>query len=286
MKDPTSRDSLGAKASASFDRRMFLASSVTAGAFVLGSGASATTSSRSASVKEQLFFIEGGREPIPCALWIAEGAKGPRPLVLMGHGGGGSKKSGRIVELAERFARRGYAVAAIDQPNHGDRASPEFLPENMAETRRKLGLAEMTRRTHAATPQSVEDWRITLNQLQQCPEIGLGGPVAYWGVSLGTRYGVPLVAADKRISVAIFGLFGFADTIDPDAMKAAATLIEVPLQYYHQWNDQFVKLEGVLSMYEAFASKEKSLHINPGLHTEIPQFEYDAMEQFLARHLG
>lgn len=284
MNRPTARDVLGA--SASFDRRTFLASSATVGAFLLGAGEATAKSSTPVTVKERIFSIDGGREPIPCALWMPDGAEGPRPLVLMGHGGGGSKKSEKLVALAERFVRRGYAVAAIDQPNHGERASEEFLPENIAETRRRLGLAEMTRRTHAATPQSVEDWGITLNYLQQLPEIGAGGPVAYYGVSLGTRYGVPFVAAEKRISAAIFGLFGFNDTLDPEAMKAAALRIEVPLLYFHQWNDQFVKLEGVLAMYEAFASKEKSLHINPGRHTEMPLFEQDAMERFLARLLG
>jgi dienelactone hydrolase len=270
---------------AAFGRRSFLKTGITAGT-LLASGATLAATEESRAIKEQVFSIEGERQPIPCVLWTRDGQQGMRPLLLMGHGGGGHKKSENIVRLAHRFAQRGYAVAAIDQPNHGDREGAEFLPGKLDEIRANLGMAEIARRTHAATPHSVSDWRRALDYLQRLPEIGSQGPVAYYGVSMGTRYGVPLLAVEKRIRVAVLGNFGFNDTLDPAAMKAAAEHIHVPLMYFHQWDDEYVKLQGVLDMYAAFGSREKTMHVNPGRHTELPAFEYDNIERFFARHIG
>jgi pimeloyl-ACP methyl ester carboxylesterase len=69
-------------------------------------------------VRERLFTLS----EIPGVLWTPEGAAGPRPLILMGHGGGQHKKAPGIVARARRFvAACGFAVAAVDVPGHGDR---------------------------------------------------------------------------------------------------------------------------------------------------------------------
>ncbi|MFJ2031501.1 hypothetical protein [Streptosporangium sp. NPDC087985] len=55
-------------------------------------------------------------------MFTPQGATGPRPLILMGHGGGQHKKAPGVLAGAHRFAAEGgFAVAAIDAPNHGDR---------------------------------------------------------------------------------------------------------------------------------------------------------------------
>jgi len=36
----------------------------------------------------------------------------------------------------------------------------------------------------------------------------------------------------------------------------------------------------------AIASKEKTLHANPGKHKELPRFEADSAVRFFARHFG
>ncbi|WP_205315761.1 hypothetical protein [Nonomuraea lactucae] len=57
------------------------------------------------------------------------------------------------------------------------------------------------------------------------------GPVGFWGVSLGSAIGVPLVAAEPRITAALF---------------------------------------------DAFASRGKTLHANRGRHMDVPAFELDS----------
>ncbi|AJT62067.1 hypothetical protein T261_0377 [Streptomyces lydicus] len=39
-------------------------------------------------------------------------------------------------------------------------------------------------------------------------------------------------------------------------------------------------------MFDAFASKGKTLHANAGKHKELPRFEADSAVRFFARHLG
>ncbi|GAB3878771.1 hypothetical protein GCM10027612_03430 [Microbispora bryophytorum subsp. camponoti] len=77
-------------------------------------------------VTEQLFILG----EIPGVLWTPEDAAGARPLILMGHGGGQHKKAPGIVARARRFVTEGgFAVVAVDAPNHGDRPKTEEFAE-------------------------------------------------------------------------------------------------------------------------------------------------------------
>ncbi len=52
-----------------------------------------------------------------------------------------------------------------------------------------------------------------------------------------------------------------------------------------QWDDEHIPREAGLALFDAFASKEKSLHVNSGKHKELPRFEADSAVRFFARHL-
>jgi hypothetical protein len=53
-----------------------------------------------------------------------------------------------------------------------------------------------------------------------------------------------------------------------------------------QRNDELVGQTSGLALFDAIGSAEKTLHINPGGHVQIPVFERDAYEAFFLRHLG
>jgi fermentation-respiration switch protein FrsA (DUF1100 family) len=53
-----------------------------------------------------------------------------------------------------------------------------------------------------------------------------------------------------------------------------------------QWDDELIGREHGLALYDAFGSAQKTMHINPGGHIEMPPFERDAVEAFFGRHLG
>jgi dienelactone hydrolase len=131
---------------------------------------------------------------------------------------------------------------------------------------------------------AVGDWKATLDALQRVDCVGDRHPVGYWGVSMGTATGVPFVATEPRIKCAILGLFGARPGAD-DFVQAAKR-IEIPLLFMYQLNDELMTPESGLALFDAFGSKVKSMHINPGPHVGIPDFERDYYETFYVRHLG
>ena len=241
--------------------------------------ASTTTSD---GVCEQDFTLDD----IPGVLWFPAGTAGPRPLVLLGHGGGGGhKRAPGVLGRARRLtAGCGFAAAAIDMPGFGDRPKTAEDERFVAEIRARRAAGEpvigqVLRYNVALAARAVPEWRSVLDALLDAGVTG--GPVGYWGVSLGSMIGVPLAAAEPRISAAVFGLAG-----GHDALTEAAGRIAIPVEFLLQWDDELVPRADGLALFDAFGSAEKTLHANPGRHADIPAFELDSTERFFARHLG
>jgi dienelactone hydrolase len=230
---------------------------------------------------EQLFTLG----EIPGVLWTPEGAAGPRPLILMGHGGGQHKKAPGIVSRAFRFVNEcGFAVAAIDVPGHGDRPEDEKYSRIAAENQDRVAAGEELAPLIAGfqalvARQTVPEWRAVLDAVQKLDHVG-AGPVGYWGVSLGCGLGVPFVAAEPRVRAAVLGLGGAL------ASAEAAARITVPVEFLVQWDDERVPRAQSLALFDALASAEKTLHANRGKHGEVPAFELDSALRFFDRHLG
>jgi dienelactone hydrolase len=246
-------------------------------------------------VTERRFDIEVAGQRVPGIVWTPTGATGPRPLLLQGHGGIQHKRVENVLSLARRMVQRhGWAVAALDAPGHGDRVTKEEAErarERMVEAvrsgRASAGRGAMTDEQRRAMSEAargvVGEWKATLDALQQRPEIG-EGPVAYWGVSMGTRYGVPLIASEPRIKCAVLGLFGIGP--DPDDFSEAASKLEVPLLFLFQHDDELMTPAAGVALFKTFGSKVKTMHMNPGGHVAVPQFERDEYELFYSRHIG
>ncbi len=232
-------------------------------------------------------------ETVPAVLWVPNGATGPRPLVLMGHGGSQHKKTPGIVARARQLAKRlGYATLAIDAPGHGDRISREQAAaiarevgaRVRGETSAPMFDTERLRQMAQRTKQAVPEWNAALAAVREVDFVGKTEPVGYWGVSMGTAIGVPFVAQCPTIACAVFGLAG----LRPNAPEfaAAANAITIPIEFVFQWSDAVAPREHGIALFDAFGSKEKSMHINPGGHLDIPNFEGASWERFFARHLG
>ncbi|MFJ4697162.1 MULTISPECIES: alpha/beta hydrolase [unclassified Streptomyces] len=214
----------------------------------------------------------------------ASPAPSPAPLVLLGHGGGTHKKHRAMTGRAHRLVTgSGFHVAVLDAPGHGDRPRGERDERDIAALReaQAAGAPEgpvvvpyNARLAEIAVP----EYRALLDALLELP--GIGGPVGYAGVGLGTAIGVPLVAAEPRIRAAVLGLHW------PDALTEAARRITVPVEYAVQWDDERIPREACLALFDAFGSREKSLHANAGRHVDFPRHvEADSAARFLGRHL-
>jgi pimeloyl-ACP methyl ester carboxylesterase len=232
-------------------------------------------------VSERLFTLDD----IPGVLWSPTGATGSRPLVLLGHGGGQHKKVQGMVARAHRYVTAcGFAVAAIDVPGHGDRPRTQQDERFAAGIRERMAAGEpigpqIARYNTELSVRAVPEWRSTLDALQGLDCIGEDGPVGFWGVSMGTAVGVPLVAAEPRITAAVFGLAGH------ETLAEAAARVTVPVEFLLQWDDELVPRDSGLALFDAFASRKKTLHANPGRHAGVPAFELDSSERFFTRHL-
>jgi pimeloyl-ACP methyl ester carboxylesterase len=240
-------------------------------------------------IAERDFELEVAGERVPGVLWAPADAAGPSPLVLMGHGGSQHKRIDTLVARARRYAGElGFAVAAIDAPGHGDRTTPEEAAARVEAIRRRIAErrpmdAEVVRDMVARTARAVPEWTATLDALQELDIIGRAGPVGYWGVSMGTAIGVPFVAGEPRITAAVLGLAGLLP--GNEVMAEAARSITIPVEFVLQSEDEIVARAAGVALFDAFGSTEKTLHVNPGGHLGIPEFERASWERFFTRHL-
>ena len=222
-------------------------------------------------------------------LWSPVSGSDRAGLVLMGHGGGLHKKTPALRARAHDTATTwGLTVVAIDAPGHGDRPRTAEDEQARADLGQAMAAGEAERVTSisarygaALAERAVPEWRATLDALQELPEIGTGAPIGYGGgITLGTAIGIPLTAVEPRITAAIFG-GGFV--VYP-ALIEAARRITVPVQFLLPWDDEHVDRRSALALFDAFASKEKTLHANPGDHRTVRWSGID--DEFLVRHLG
>lgn len=220
---------------------------------------------------------------VPAVLWIPGGAAPPVPLVLAGHGGGSHKRSPAIVEMAQALAgEHGIATLAIDGPVNGDREA------NNEEARRiRNDDRPAYRRLYYMEKydEMVADWRAALDAAQALPELG-AGPVGYWGLSMGTRFGVPLIAAEPRIRAAVIGLFGYREDAEVNRrVYDDIARVRIPVLFLQQLGDEEVGQRAYHELFERVGTADKRLHANPGAHAAVPRSERAASRLFLARKL-
>lgn len=237
-------------------------------------------------VTERRFTVERTDEAVPGILWTPEGATGPRPLVLLGHGGGQGKRAANILALARRLVRHhGFAAAAIDQPFHGGRLPDDERPVSVEERRERLRGRMFGRDRTAIVERAITDWTATLDALQGLDDVG-AGPVGYWGLSMGSHFGVPFVAGEPRVAAAVLGLFGWSPTRGQEGVDDLARRVTVPVLFLVQWDDEIVARDSALRLFDLLGSSAKTLHAHPGRHIEVPREEHDAAEAHFARHLS
>ncbi|MCX4632129.1 alpha/beta hydrolase [Streptomyces sp. NBC_01443] len=218
---------------------------------------------------------------IPGTLWTPESAA-PAPLILISHNGGLHRRESRLVARARHSAAEyGYAVAAIDAPGHGDRPRSAADEQARADLRRAMQAGEPVDEIFESfigplVEKVVPEWRTTLDALLSLPEIG--GPVGYSG---WTAVGIRLAVVEPRISAAGF----FAGGYVPRAQREEARQVTIPVQFLLQWDDEGNPRQRALDLFDAFGTKEKTLHANMGGHAGTPWFEVDDGNRFFARHL-
>lgn len=218
--------------------------------------------------------FEGRR--VPALVLTPAEASGPRPVVLLGHGAGGSKDEPQMLSIARWLVRReAWAVAIIDGPVHGERRNGDATSVGQ-EARQRL----VQRETYDAM---AADWGRTLDACGELPGVG-DERAAYLGFSMGTILGVPAVAAEPRVQCAVFAIGGIIGEID-NMLGRAAGQIERPVLMINQTEDEIFSRESVFRLYDALAGP-KRVFFYPGGHSGVPREAMDRTREFLRAHLG
>ncbi|MDQ0787211.1 alpha/beta hydrolase [Streptomyces sp. B3I8] len=223
---------------------------------------------------------------IPGILWTPASATdaAPVPLILLGHPSLGLPTMyPRLVARARHAAADGFASAAIELPGCGDRPRLPALEQARAGLRRAMEAGEpigddiLDALVLPLVEQAVPETRTALDALLALPEID--GPVGYSGgvISLATR----LAVVEPRIEAAVL----FAGSLLPRATFDDARQVTIPLHVLLQWDDERNDRQASLDLFDAFGSKEKSLHAHMGGHTGVPQHAGEAASHFFTRHL-
>lgn len=204
--------------------------------------------------------VERAGAQIPAVYWQPAGAS--RGVVLACHGGSGHKKSNAILMIAQACVPLGLTVLAIDGPVHGDRRDDGNLdPVTARQSFRDAWRAGVGRTSMG------EDMRAALDALVRLPGYA-DLPIGYIGVSMGTAYGMPLLATEPRVRAAAIGLWSTTYAAS-EHMAEFARQVRCDVWFTQQWNDEFFDRDGTLALFDAVGSQDKRLVVYPGPHREL-----------------
>ncbi len=246
-------------------------------------------------VLERRFDVAIDGEPVPGIMWTPEDTAGPTPIVLIGHGGAQHKRVAGVISLARGLVREaGYSAVAIDAPGHGDRVNDPTAAGELLALRRRIAAGLRTgsalggspgdaERWAAARTRAVHEWTRTIDMLD-AEGVVAGGRIGYLGFSMGTAIGLPLIASEPRVKVAVLGLSGVPP--GAGALEQAARRLTVPILFVMQWDDELISRDDGLRLFDAIGSRDKAMHVHPGGHRNTPLYERRIHIAFLERHLG
>ena len=236
-------------------------------------------------VTEHRFHLTHDTGRVPGILWTPIQTERPVPLVLLGHGGSGHKRADRQLMLARRLASVSQiAAVAIDGPFHGERAGDPHDQRPFQERMAAVGVDKVV-------DNMVEDWRATLDALSQLESIN-ANRVAYIGFSMGTRFGLPYVAAaGDRLRCAVLGKNGMRLASPGVATMTQrfhrdAPAITIPVLFHVQWDDELFPRDGQFALFDMLGARDKQLIAFPGPHSAAAPAAVQAWCDFVTRHLA
>jgi len=189
------------------------------------------------------------------------------------------------VLLAHRLARSGLAVAAIDGPFHGGRVAE---PLSAAAYEQLI----VDRGVERVLDTMTEDWLAMIDVVSQFANVRTG-KLGYLGMSMATRFGLPLAAAlGGRLDAAVLGKFGLEQSLalhpglsTRQRTMSDATHVVAPVMYHVQWDDEIFPRTGQFALFDDLASKDKRLVAFPGPHAGSSDSMFTVWCQFLTEKL-
>lgn len=230
------------------------------------------------------FEFTSAGDRVPGRLLVPE-ARERLPLILVGHGANGSRDADYIDAACGPWARE-VAIASIDLPLHGERASPKLTERILASRRLALGHSSFDAElwSHFAA-QAAADLRRALDALESRPEID-AARIGYLGFSLGAILGAAFCAADPRVGVAALALGGGgAGPPESDPAHHIGGFAPRPLLLVNMRGDQTIPRESAEALHAA-AGNTAEVSWFEGGHGDLPGRALKQIWGFLREHLG
>ena len=128
------------------------------------------------------------------------------------------------------------------------------------------------------------DWRAVIDRL--CLDERIDAERIGWvGVSMGTAYGLPLVAIERRIKAAVLGMWGLS-FVNSQRLGEEAAQIACPVLFQQKWDDELFTRDSQIALFGNLGCTEKWLNVYPGPHVRMHGQQLDDAEKFLVTRLS
>lgn len=234
------------------------------------------------------FSSRGDR--VPGRLLLPPAGDGPFPLILLQHGAGGSKDAAYLDATGGPWGRGGAAIATLDFPLHGERASAKLSEMLLAglrgpsESRESEAGESVAMLMREFFHQAVVDLHRALDVLEQLPEID-AERTAFAGFSLGTIVGAAFCGLDPRPRAAAFAIGGGGTgPPDMDPARNVGRFAPRPSLFVNATGDEVISREAAEALFAGGGEPKQMLWFE-GSHAQLPGEALKAMWLFLKQHL-
>jgi pimeloyl-ACP methyl ester carboxylesterase len=226
-------------------------------------------------LREEMFVLPGvGAGDVPVSVWLPNGPA--RGVVLIGHGLGVDRHHESVQKPVRMLtSTHELAVVACDLPLHGQRRREVHDAAELVEKWQSFwakGGVQILRTEWAA---------LLAHARERFPERSC----AYFGLSLGTQYGVVFLAGAAEIAAAVLGLFGSRPPPLTPIMNAYAPRVRCPLYFVQKQNDEIHPLETSQHLFSILGSTVKTLDSSPGRHAEVTDTSLERACTFISNHI-
>jgi dienelactone hydrolase len=230
------------------------------------------------------FELTSRGDRVPGRLLLPPQGDGPFPTILLQHGAGGSKQADYIEYTAGPWAERGAAVASIDFPLHGERASAKLSERLVGGIRHFADGKHPGGLMHEFFHQAVADLRRTLDALERLPQTDVKR-LGYASFSMGTLVGATFCGVDPRPRAAAFAIGGGGvGPPDIDPARTIAGFSPRPALFLNTTRDEIFPRATAEALFNGCGEPREQLWFEGG-HRDLPGAALKAMWLFLQRHL-